>query len=553
MRKLLAASLLGLCAGVSVAALHEVQGDLLLLQSSPNVNADFHAPALVPNEIDDLALYLWLADLDDGDGYRIWTAATNMAEPFTVHLFPSLVDDNAGVVRDVTGAFSPVAERYLIVWSQGAAGAFEIWGRLMNRDFSFVGPQFQISTMGLDPGDPAFDAGRPAVAAAGNGPYFVVTWEGDDDGSGHADGEFDVFARRVRADGVLSGGGRERISAFGVVGGDALAPAIAYRSATSEFLVVYEGDPDGGLHEPQIYAVVLDETGAQAKASAPEHALLSVLGPNKGGVSPIAKNPHLAYDSRNDHFLLVWDGTTLEIGEEAIYGRLLSGGSPVTAITRFSADGGGGTRICAARNPRVQYNLVADGFVVTWSGSTSPAASCPTDFEIVAREVDRDGNAAGAAMPISTTDGADPSYEAVSVALASSRSSQSLLAIWSGSASTPYSFDFFSQFLVLDRATSSDELPNRPRSLELSASPNPFNPQTRIAFALPSAGRVRIAIYDVRGALVRTLVDEPMDAGWFARNWNGRDDRGVSVASGIYFAQLRHALGHLEQKLVLLK
>jgi hypothetical protein len=69
--------------------------------------------------------------------------------------------------------------------------------------------------------------------------------------------------------------------------------------------------------------------------------------------------------------------------------------------------------------------------------------------------------------------------------------------------------------------------------------PNPFNPLTTIRFDLPEAGRVRLAIYDLRGKLVRELVDGELPRGSQQAIWNGRDDAGRSVASGSYFARLQ--------------
>ncbi len=72
-------------------------------------------------------------------------------------------------------------------------------------------------------------------------------------------------------------------------------------------------------------------------------------------------------------------------------------------------------------------------------------------------------------------------------------------------------------------------------------SPNPFNPQTTLRFELPSAGPVRLAVYDVAGHLVRTLVDERRDAGTYEANWDGRDAAGAEVGSGVYLARLESA------------
>jgi flagellar hook assembly protein FlgD len=63
--------------------------------------------------------------------------------------------------------------------------------------------------------------------------------------------------------------------------------------------------------------------------------------------------------------------------------------------------------------------------------------------------------------------------------------------------------------------------------------PNPFNPQTSIRFYLPAPGTVELSIYDVRGALVRRLARGEFDAGAHALAWNGTDDAGRPVASGV--------------------
>jgi hypothetical protein len=67
------------------------------------------------------------------------------------------------------------------------------------------------------------------------------------------------------------------------------------------------------------------------------------------------------------------------------------------------------------------------------------------------------------------------------------------------------------------------------------ASPNPFNPLTRIRFTLPAAGRVNVCVYDLAGRLVRVLVDAVLPATTHVAQWNGRDDADHAVSSGVYF------------------
>ena len=68
--------------------------------------------------------------------------------------------------------------------------------------------------------------------------------------------------------------------------------------------------------------------------------------------------------------------------------------------------------------------------------------------------------------------------------------------------------------------------------------PNPFNPQTTVAFDLAREGRARLLVYDLQGRLVSRLVDASLPAGHHSVVWQGRDESGRSVSSGIYFACL---------------
>ena len=69
--------------------------------------------------------------------------------------------------------------------------------------------------------------------------------------------------------------------------------------------------------------------------------------------------------------------------------------------------------------------------------------------------------------------------------------------------------------------------------------PNPFTPETQIAFDVPKAGQVGLAIYSPDGRLVRPLLSEQRGAGRHTVSWDGRDDAGKKVASGTYFYQMR--------------
>jgi hypothetical protein len=79
-----------------------------------------------------------------------------------------------------------------------------------------------------------------------------------------------------------------------------------------------------------------------------------------------------------------------------------------------------------------------------------------------------------------------------------------------------------------------------PRAFSLSQNyPNPFNPYTIIKYQVPERSGVTIRVYDLRGHLVRTLVDQVKDAGTYLVQWNGRMSSGQTVPSGIYFYTMK--------------
>jgi len=83
--------------------------------------------------------------------------------------------------------------------------------------------------------------------------------------------------------------------------------------------------------------------------------------------------------------------------------------------------------------------------------------------------------------------------------------------------------------------------------------PNPFNPRTAVAFDVPRTGAVRVAIHDLRGRLVRLLVDTQLAAGRHEAVWNGRDDAGRPAAAGVYLLRLRQGGDAVSAKLMLAK
>ena len=87
----------------------------------------------------------------------------------------------------------------------------------------------------------------------------------------------------------------------------------------------------------------------------------------------------------------------------------------------------------------------------------------------------------------------------------------------------------------------------------VAAWPNPFNPGTKLTVTVPTAGRVSLGVYDLQGRLVRSLLAGEWEQGTHPITWDGRNDGGLSVPSGVYFARASTPDGTATAKLLLVK
>jgi hypothetical protein len=94
---------------------------------------------------------------------------------------------------------------------------------------------------------------------------------------------------------------------------------------------------------------------------------------------------------------------------------------------------------------------------------------------------------------------------------------------------------------------------DRLTTVHLSNHPNPFNPSTKVFFELPSRGFARVELFNAAGQRVRVLVDGELAEGRHEVVWNGADDGGRAVASGVYFARLSSTAGEARHRLLLVK
>lgn len=98
------------------------------------------------------------------------------------------------------------------------------------------------------------------------------------------------------------------------------------------------------------------------------------------------------------------------------------------------------------------------------------------------------------------------------------------------------------------------EVANVPKSFELNQNfPNPFNATTQIRFSVPKASHVQLQIFDILGRKVKSLVNENLTAGYKQITWDGKNESGDEVASGVYFYRIKTGDFQTTKKMVLLK
>jgi hypothetical protein len=93
-----------------------------------------------------------------------------------------------------------------------------------------------------------------------------------------------------------------------------------------------------------------------------------------------------------------------------------------------------------------------------------------------------------------------------------------------------------------------------PATFELTQNyPNPFNPSTMIGFALPKESNVIVKVYDLTGKLVRSLVNENMAAGKYNVTWDGHNQAGQQVTTGVYIYRIEAGSFSATKKMLMLK
>ena len=90
-------------------------------------------------------------------------------------------------------------------------------------------------------------------------------------------------------------------------------------------------------------------------------------------------------------------------------------------------------------------------------------------------------------------------------------------------------------------------------SIEITNYPNPFNPETKIEYSIPSESKIELSIYNIKGQKVKTLIKGTQQSGSYSIIWDGKDENEKPVGSGLYFYKLKTKDKELTKKMLLLK
>lgn len=280
---------------------------------------------------------------------------------------------------------------------------------------------FRISDMG-GTGDPTFGVYYPDVAYNSANHEYLVVWGGDDDESGLADDEYEIFGQRVDATtGAEVGENDFRISTMGGTGNpdfDAWNPAVAYNPANNEYLVAWSGNDDADGSE--IFGQRIDAaTGVEVGDD--DFRISEMQG---AGFSPA-----VAYNPNRHEYLVVWTGNDDHHFYE-IFAQRLNADTGVELghdDFRISETGPPGYTDFYATSPAIVHNSTNNQYLVAWRRIEDVGIHAGVlDTEIVGQRLNASGEQTGADdFAISSTGG-----ELSSPAVAYSPADEEYLVVW---------------------------------------------------------------------------------------------------------------------------
>lgn len=340
-------------------------------------------PAIAHNSTINQYLVVWEDWRGSGIGTDIYAQLVNNDGTLSGANFPLVTTDDWQ--RAPALAHNPATSKYLLVWEDH--NNQDIYGQLVNANGSLSGSQFPIAVA-------AEYQWNPDLALNPSANQFLVVWQ-DDRLVPYVQ---DIYGQLVNADGSLSGANFV-ISAQTT---EQVHPAVAYNTATNQYLVVWHDDTTRDIYAYRV--------NADGSLSGTDFAISTS--------SAEQRYPDLAYAASADRFLIVWEHNA------DIYGRLVNGDSSF-AGPEFQIGSSSGV----LSEPVVAFDTSNRQFLVVWRDSVGWD-------DLYARQVDTNGN-----MPGSQFDFVYATGDDVSPAIAFNSTSPQFLVAWQHQTCNDYGCD----------------------------------------------------------------------------------------------------------------
>jgi uncharacterized repeat protein (TIGR01451 family) len=312
---------------------------------------------------------------------------------------------------------------------------------------------FQVSDIGT-PGDANFDANNSAVAFNSDENEYFVVWQADDDTGSLVDGEFEIYGQRVN---TLSGaleGSQVRLTETDVDGDadfDALEPAIAYNSATNQFLLVFVANDPSDTDDFDVYGLLVNANGTLVDEDPFKISDMD----NEDSTTRGAAKPAVIYNANEGEFFVVWSGAKNTEDEFEIWGRRIgSDGTVIDADDIQISDMGPDTDDAyGAFRPAVGLSPESNYYLVAWVGDNNADFQIDDEFEIFVQQIDASDGSEIGDNDVRISDMGDlgnTTYTANNPAIAYDSGAGQFLVVWDGSddENSDTSQEIYGQFLL---------------------------------------------------------------------------------------------------------
>ncbi len=423
------------------------------------------------------------------------------------------VNDDGGYAQQLSpDAAMDFSGNFVIVWADTREGCDDpdIYAQIYDSLGNPIGSNFRLN----DDTGKAFQY-FPAVALDESG-KLVFTWTDFRNGSCNPD----IYAQCYSLSTGLLG------SNFKVNDDTCFAsqmfPSVA-SDGSANFVIAWTDFRDG-IKNPDIYAQRYDPSA-------------NPLGKNFRVSDDVSTDFQLFPDVSADNsgnFVITWTGSHGEWCDLDVYARMYSSaGTPLGTNFRVNDDTGSAWQYLS--------DIAMEGsgrFVITWTD----ARNCWDYLDVYAQEFNSSGSPEGGNYLVP-----DSQFAAFSQGFASvSANSSNIYFAWMDDRSGEV-WDIYARVIswLHTDVGENQGIAQLPRTFELSQNrPNPFNPTTTIQFMVGSSEfgkpvHTTLIIYNILGQKVKTLVDEERSPGSYEVTWDGKNETGLEVGSGIYFYQLK--------------